>query len=176
MALLPHTKGLTPGITRRPASLPDNNRCRVGGRVHAHVRRRPTPVETRMRRNTSSATRAPRSIAPFVIPPPNAGANRRAINVEDNGPRGVRVRLSDLLGAAPTPAASARRMPPGLALLLKRHATREARTAQSSPPLNRASGARNQISSRRGVSRGWWARPNKGMNRTRNQVAFHLLS
>ena len=32
-------KGLTPGITRRPERLPEHDKRRVGGRVHAVVRR-----------------------------------------------------------------------------------------------------------------------------------------
>ena len=33
----PRSGDLTPGITRRPTSLPDDERQRVGGRVHAVV-------------------------------------------------------------------------------------------------------------------------------------------
>jgi hypothetical protein len=37
---LAHSADLTPGITRRPASLKEFNKQRVGGRVHAVVGRR----------------------------------------------------------------------------------------------------------------------------------------
>ena len=57
--------GLTLRITRRLKPIPKHNSVRVGGRVHALVMRRPSLAETRMRRNTSFATRAPRRRVSF---------------------------------------------------------------------------------------------------------------
>jgi hypothetical protein len=49
---------LTPRITRRPASLKEFNKLRVGGRVHALVGRRPKP-ERRGARNRHNSQAAP---------------------------------------------------------------------------------------------------------------------
>src|SRR5215210_3755043 len=47
-----------------PGQIAGDDSLRVGGRVHALVRRRPSPAETRARRHTASAIPAPRSPAP----------------------------------------------------------------------------------------------------------------
>jgi hypothetical protein len=55
----------TPGITRRPERLKVDDKQCVGGRVHAVVMRRPTPAETRWRREYVTATRPARSAHVF---------------------------------------------------------------------------------------------------------------
>jgi hypothetical protein len=77
----------------------------------------------------------------------NAGAKRRAGNFKDKRAAEVRVRLSDLLGAAPPPAASARLMPASPAPPFNQRRIRRAHTAQPPLAFNRAGGALDFIAS-----------------------------
>ena len=143
------TSNLTPRITRRPASLREDEMIRVGGRVHALVMRRPSPDVTRTRRNPSLPSGHIKAAHPSAIPRHNAAHHAPAHKIDLHDINRVAgrvhalVRLRPPLAHLPPPASR------GLAFN-SRHDPRQRLPSRSGQTLRLATLRSGRSATRRG--------------------------